>query len=108
SSFCTWLSEKNYMDKNPMEDIKSITEGAKKRIPLSPKDLVKLKSHLQSTNPYFLLLCQFEYYTLIRPEELSNIKLRDIYLKEQKVFIASSISKNRKDGMVGLNDALIR
>ena len=39
-----------------------------------------------------------------------NLKcpLVDIYLKEQKVFIASSISKNRKDGMVGLNDALIK
>lgn len=108
SSFCTWLSEKNYMDKNPIEDIKSITEGAKKRNPLSPKDLVKLRSYLQTTNPHFLLLCQFEYYTLIRPEELSNIKLRDIYLKEQKVFIASSVSKNRKDGMVGLNDTLIK
>ena len=49
-----------------------------------------------------------EYYTFIRPEELSNIRLRDINLKEQKVFIASSISKNRKDGMVGLNDVLIK
>lgn len=108
SSFCTWLSERNYMDKNPVEDIKSIMEGAKKRNPLAPQDLIKLRSYLQATNPHFLLLCQFEYYTLIRPEELSNIKLQDIYLKEQKVFVASSISKNRKDGMVGLNDTLIK
>lgn len=55
-----------------------------------------------------MLLCQFAYYTLIRPDELSNIQLSDIYLKEQKVFIPSSISKNRKDGMVGLNDTLIK
>lgn len=34
--------------------------------------------------------------------------MADIILKEQKVFIGSSISKNRKDGMVGLNDALIK
>ena len=49
-----------------------------------------------------------EYYTFIRPEELSNIRLRDINLKEQKVFVASSISKNRRDGMVGLNDEVIK
>lgn len=108
SSFCTWLMEKQYIDSNPVEDIKSIAEGEKKRIPLSPKDLVKLRTYLQESNPYFLLLCQFEYYTLIRPEELSNIKLRDIFIKEQKVYIGSSISKNRKDGMVGLNDLLIK
>lgn len=108
SSFCTWLMEKQYIDSNPVEDIKSIAEGEKKRIPLSPKDLVKLRTYLEESNPYFLLLCQFEYYTLIRPEELSNIKLRDIFIKEQKVYIGSSISKNRKDGMVGLNDLLIK
>lgn len=55
-----------------------------------------------------MFLCQFAYYTFIRPDEITNIKLSDIYLKEQKVFIASSISKNRKDGMVGLNDKLIK
>lgn len=108
SSFSTWLLEKQYIDKNPVEDIKSLVEGDKKRSALQLKDLQKLKSYLQTANPYFLLLCQFEYYTLIRPDELSNIKLKDIYLKEQKVFIASSISKNRKDGMVGLNDILIK
>lgn len=108
SSFCSWLIEKQYLDRNPVENIKSLTEEEKKRSALSPKDLGKLQSYLQTHNPYFLLLCQFEYYTFIRPDELSNIKLKDIYLKEQKVFIPSAISKNRKDGMVGLNDTLIK
>ena len=44
-----------------------------------------------------------EYYTFIRPDELSNIRLGDIKIKEQKVFVSSTISKNRRDGMVGLN-----
>lgn len=88
SSFSTWLSEKQYIDKNPVEDIKSLTEDTKKRSALAAKDLQKLRTYLQVNNPHFLLLCQFEYYTLIRPDELSNIKLRDIHLKEQKIFIA--------------------
>lgn len=108
SSFCSWLTEKQYIDCNPVERIKMLPEGQKKRSALSPKDLKKLGEHLQTHNPYFLLLCQFEYYTFIRPDELSNIKLCDINLSEQKVFIASTISKNRKDGMVGLNDCLIK
>lgn len=108
SSFGSWLLEKQYIDRNPVENIKSLTEDNKKREALSIKDLQKLKDYLKKNNPYFLLLCQFEYYTLIRPDELSNIQLSDIYLKEQKVFIPSSISKNRKDGMVGLNDTLIK
>lgn len=108
SSFCTWLTEKQYMDYNPVEKIKSLTEEEKKRCALTHTDLRRLKEYLEKNNKYFLLICQMEYYTFIRPEELSNIRLRDINLKEQKVFIASSISKNRKDGMVGLNDVLIK
>ena len=108
SSFCSWLVEKQFLERNPIEKIKSLTEEEKKRTALSAEDLGKLNQYLMKHDPYFLLLCQFEYYTFIRPDELSNIKLSDINLNEQKVFIASTISKNRKDGMVGLNDSLIR
>ena len=108
SSFCSWLTEKQYIDHNPVEKIKSLTADSKKRDALSAKDLNKLNKYLKGQNPYFLLLCQLEYYTFIRPDELTNIKLKDISLKEQKVFVNSAISKNRKDGMVGLNDELIK
>lgn len=108
SSLCNWMVEKQYLDKNPVQAIRSLPEDEKKRTAIKPADLKKLQMHLKKNNPHFLLLCQFEYYTFIRPDELSNIKLQDINLTEQRVFIASTISKNRKDGMVGLNDTLIK
>ena len=72
SSFSSWLVEKQYIDRNPIEKIKSLTAEEKKRIALSPDDLSKLNRYLMKYNPEFLLLCQFEYYTFIRPDELSN------------------------------------
>lgn len=45
---------------------------------------------------------------MIRPEELSNVRIRDINLKEQSVFISASVSKNKRDGKVGLNDEIVR
>lgn len=108
SSLCNWMIEKQYLIQNPVEKIRQLAEEEKKRSALTVPDIQKLKKYLKKENPHFLLLCQFAYYTFIRPDEITNIKLSDIYLKEQKVFIASSISKNRKDGMVGLNDALIK
>ncbi|MCR8893471.1 site-specific integrase [Bacteroides sp. ET336] len=108
SSVCNWMMEKQYLVKNPVENIRMLQEDEKKRSALSSADIQKLKKYLKKENQHFLFLCQFAYYTFIRPDEITNIKLSDIYLKEQKVFIASSISKNRKDGMVGLNDKLIK
>lgn len=108
SSFSSWLVEKQFIESNPIEKIKSLPEEDKHRSALTAKDLKKLQNYLKSKDPYFLLLCQFEYYTFIRPDELSNVRIADINIKEQKVFISSAVSKNRKDGMVGLNDTLIR
>lgn len=108
SAFCTWLQEKKYVEQNCVEKIKCLAEGEKIRSAFTPEDLTRLKEYLGETNRHFLLACMMEYYTFIRPDELSNIRLKDIYLKEQKVFVSSTISKNRRDGMVGLNDSLIR
>ena len=108
SAFCTWLQEKKYIEHNCVEKIKCLAEGEKIRSAFTSQDLARLKEYLGETNKHFLLACMMEYYTFIRPDELSNIRLKDIFLKEQKVFVSSTISKNRRDGMVGLNDSLIR
>jgi integrase len=93
---------------NPCSDIKRLPDKAKFRSPFSPQQLSQLQSYLERENKYFLLACRMEYYTFIRPDELSNIRIGNIHLREQKVFISGTISKNRNDGMVGLNDELCR
>uniref|UniRef100_UPI00259341E7 tyrosine-type recombinase/integrase n=1 Tax=uncultured Bacteroides sp. TaxID=162156 RepID=UPI00259341E7 len=90
------------------EQIKPLKEEDKKRTAISPEDLKRITKYLSENDPYYLLVCRMEYYTFIRPEELTNIKLCDINLKEQKILVASNISKNRRDGMVGLNDEIIK
>lgn len=55
-----------------------------------------------------LLACRMEYYTFIRPQELTCIKIGDISVAEQSVFISSSDSKNKRDGKVGLNTEIIK
>lgn len=108
SSLCSWLIQKQYMDANPCERIKALKEEPKRREALTSTDLRKLKNYLEQHNRHYLLVCRMEYYTFIRPEELTNIRLKDISLKEQKVFVGGDISKNRRDGMVGLNDELVK
>lgn len=72
------------MEANPCERIKTLKEEEKKRAAIAPEDLKRINHYLEKNNPYFLLVCRMEYYTFIRPEELTNIQLRDINLKEQR------------------------
>ena len=107
SAFSGWMLERNFIETNPVEGVKVLSENVKFRSAISPEDLKQMQNYLREKNPHYLLACMMEYYTFIRPDELSNIRLGDIRLKEQKVFISSVISKNRRDGMVGLNDRII-
>lgn len=108
SSLAVFLIERGYISSNPTEHIKTMTEAPKKRQPLPESMLRRLSLYLAETDPYFLLACRMEYYTFIRPTELSYLRIRDISVKEQSVFIPAEVSKNKRDGKVGLNDEIIK
>ena len=107
ASLATFFIEKQYLTTNPVEKIKTIAETGKKRQPLTAQMLHELEQHLREAHPYFYLACMMEYYTFIRPEELTHVKLSDINIKEQSVFISGEVSKNKHDGKVGLNAKII-
>lgn len=107
ASLATFFIEKQYLTTNPVEKIKTIAETGKKRQPLTAQMLHELEQHLRDSHPYFYLACMMEYYTFIRPEELTHVKLADINVKEQSVFISAEVSKNKHDGKVGLNVKII-
>lgn len=108
SALAAYFIEREYISTNPVVKIKVVPEDAKKRQPLTVEMLQSLRNYLKEKNPIFLLACMMEYYTMIRPEELSNLRIKDISLKEQSVFVAAEFSKNKRDGKVGLNDELIK
>ena len=107
-SFGTWLMDRKYISENPAIDIRNIAQKEKFRDPLTEGALKKLKTYLYDNNRHFLLACLFEYYTFIRPNELTQIRIKDVSIADQTVFISSAISKNRKDGLVALNDEILK
>lgn len=109
SSLAAYFIEREYISTNPVLKIKNVSEEKKKRQPLTPGMLQALRIHLlEEGNKIFYLACLMEYYTMIRPTELVHIKISDISLKEQSVFVAAEYSKNKRDGKVGLNEEIIQ
>ena len=107
SAFGEFMLQRKYIDSNPAEGIAKLPEDPKIRQPLSDSMVRQMKKYLKEKDPHFLLAVMFEYFTFIRPTELSNIRIDDISLKEQKIFISGSFSKNKRDGYVGINEVLI-
>lgn len=107
-SLCEMLKSRGYLDTNPCEGFEKVKEKAKKRQPLTVAMLKAMYVHLKNTDPHFLLACLMEYFCFIRPQELSYVKLCDISLKGQTVFVPADHSKNKKDGKVALPPVVIR
>lgn len=102
-SFCSWLR----LTPNPIDDIKPMKEPGKIRQPLSAAMLRRIKEYLVLHDKHFLLAVMLEYYTFIRPGELSELKVGDIDVKRHAIHVRASISKNGKAEMVGLNTAIV-
>ena len=107
-AFCEWMIEKRYISENPVINIKPIPEGPKQRQPFPPPIIMRIKDYLQKTDPHFYLACLFQYYTLIRPVELVKLKLKDVSIKDQQVFVSGNFAKNHRDMSVALNTKIIK
>lgn len=108
STFGTWLKDRQYIEQNPIEEIHMMKEGEKLRDALTETDLSRVRAYTLKYNPPFYLACMMEYYAFIRPDELRYIKVGDISIKDQSVFVSPEISKNRKGQTVAINDTLLK
>ena len=108
STFGSWLVERRYINKNPVEEVHMLREAEKKRDALSPAALARMREYLYCNNKLFLLACMMEYYTLIRPDELRHLKVGNFSIEKKEATVPADISKNHKERRVALNARVIR
>lgn len=101
-SFSTFLVQHLYLKEKPTEGLQNISKGTKpkERTVIDSTDMRRLHDWLQVNNRPFLLVCYFLHYMLIRPREIAKLRLRDICVAKQTVYIDATISKNKKSAFV--------
>lgn len=107
--FSTFLLQQQYVRVKPTEGVSVLGKKAhkKQRKGIEQSDIIRLRDYLQEYNKYYLLACYILYYCLIRPKEMSNIKLEHISLKKRTVYVPADISKNRTAGVITLPKKVI-
>ncbi len=108
SSFCAYMKSNGFMETNFAEQLTRLRVNEKQRKPIEEKDIKQLAEYLEKENRHFLLACLMMYYTLVRPNELTYIQLKDFNLKEQTLYLSHEFTKNRKDAMVTIPAKIIR
>ena len=103
-TLCEFFVKKKYLSENPALLIKKIPKSRleKKHDLFTSEDLTELFRRLQVSNKKYLLACYFEYYCLIRPNELWQLKVADVNIQDQKVMVSAKISKSSRTDVVTL------
>lgn len=91
-----WMKEFGYVSENPFEKIKKIPGRLikKTRRTLTEKERRDLKMFLQNENNNYFVMCLLCYYCFLRPKEISLLKVSDIDIDNQLVYISEDIAKN--------------
>lgn len=100
--FCSYLVEKNFLKTKPSDGISFFSKRKMKKIRtiINDNDIHRLYDFLNKENRYYLLACYIINYCFVRRKEMSYLKIENISLKKQTLFIPCNISKNGKGEIV--------
>ena len=107
--FSNYLVERGFVKVSPADLVTVI--GKSKRIgknrTVVPLDIMeKISEYLEKNNRNFLLAAQILYFCMVRPKEMTYIRISHIDLERSVIFIPGATAKNYKDAVVTLPASL--
>ena len=103
-----WSLEKGYIVANPFKEIKTKKKGKKIRTPIEPETRKQIVEELNENNPQFLIVQKLVYSALIRPKEISHLKISDVNFVTKTVCVDGGIAKNTNTRHPALTDEILR
>lgn len=97
----TFLSKTPSVE-NDLMHIKRIKHSPRSPMVFTDAHLKLLRVYIQALKPHFWVACAVQYYCFIRPNELRYLKVGDIDLVRNKIFLSHTFTKNKKDQFVSI------
>lgn len=109
-SFCNYLTERQYVPSNPMASVQRLkSKGINKNRDIIPEDVLRnIHDFLMENNKHFLLACYVLHYILIRPHEMTFLKIEDISIINQTIRVKGEYTKNHNDATLTLPKKVIK
>ncbi|WP_175392669.1 tyrosine-type recombinase/integrase [Aquimarina megaterium] len=103
----SYMVERKFIKLDPCQHLKSISVEPKKRAYIQENYRNTIFEYFDNNNKNFYTLCMSCYYCLIRRTELTKLRVGDVMLINNVIYIESSIAKNKKSKPVTIPDILI-
>ena len=102
-----WAIEKGYVLSNPFEQLKTKKKEDKTRTLIDSSTRKKIIDYLHTKDKQFLIVLKLVYSALIRPKEITNLRILDVNFFDKTVCISSKVSKNHNTRYVALTDDIL-
>lgn len=103
----SWLQQKCYVKENPFFGIKTKREEQKRRIPIPPDSRQRIAAWCEANNPHFLTICELVFNALLRPMEVTRLKIADVDLPRKTLHLSPAATKTHYERDAALSDALV-
>ena len=102
-----WAIDKGYILSNPFAQMKTKKKDRKVRTLIDADTRQAISDYLNEKDKQFLIVLKLVYSALIRPKEITNLKVSDVDFKRKFVCINGSVAKNHKTRCVALTDDIL-
>lgn len=103
SFFAYIIKVKEIILENPVNNIPRMGEVKDEAPrPIPNRERKVLIGYMREHDPQLMLVCLMEYYCAIRPNELRQLRIRDIDIEKQTIRVPKDISKNRMTESVNI------
>lgn len=107
-AFFSWLVEKCYAKENPFTNFKVKRVDKKRRILIPETTRQEIRSYCLANNPNYLIVLQLVFNSLIRPKEISELRIKDLNLQEKCILVRPEVAKTHNARYASLSDELIK
>lgn len=101
--FCKYLFERGYVPNDPSATFHNVNPKnlkGKNRDVIPDDILQELHDWLLINNKHFLLACYILHYCLVRPREMSFLKVGDFSVRKQTLRLHGDTTKNHNDAVI--------
>lgn len=89
----SWLFDNLYVKDNPFSNIKKKRSDIKFRVVIPEADRQRIAIYFEQNNLGYLFVCSLVFYSLIRPTELTRLRVRDIDKEKGFIYLPDTASK---------------
>lgn len=98
--FSGYLIQRDYINVNPAKAFTKKRNQQKKRKPIPEEIRREIEAYLKENKIGMLTIVELMYYQLVRPTEITKLRVEDINISKGFIRLRPEVTKNRREGQI--------